>query len=269
MSFDKVLLETLLGSRQLALMRQFKEAQCHIVAVEESRHRQETLPQTADYVVVGHPAVKGHGGVQLWFGASFGFTSGSRPFKLSDLSIVDASAEWIICKVQHPRLRCVVIAAHAPHSAHGLEERDAFWFRISEHVLRSCQGWPILFLGDTNAHLGTTCSTSVKNCQAEEQNIAGSAFHHWLLRHDIWPPSTFTAHQRGDGGTFLHSDGHTWRRLDYVGVDASFHVTSATAFVAENVDIGIKKIDPSSLLPFEDFAPGPIPRTAPCSTTSA
>eukprot|EP00438_Fugacium_kawagutii_P004073 Skav227081 [mRNA] locus=scaffold1387:128305:134481:+ [translate_table: standard] len=232
------------GSRQQSIMRQFQDQRFHLVALQETRHRQETLPDSQSYSIVGHPADgQGHGGLQLWLNTKDRFGPSSRPFRPQDCSIVEATTEWMICKLRHPDFRCVVVVGHSPHSMHGLESCNAFWDRITTCLKARCRGWKILFLGDSNAHLGQYTSDSVGPLHAEDENPAGEAFHEWLIQWGLWLPSTFSAYHHGSGGTYLHPTESHWRRLDYVGIDQTLSTTQVSSWVADSIDISLKRID--------------------------
>eukprot|EP00438_Fugacium_kawagutii_P005330 Skav210304 [mRNA] locus=scaffold475:173180:186348:- [translate_table: standard] len=232
------------GSRQQLLMRQFSQQRFHVVALQETRHRREVLAHSPEFAVVGHPAdPQGHGGIQLWLNTRCPLGPGMRPWQLNDCSIVEASAEWMICKLRHPALRFVLVIAHGPHAEHGYEACAAFWTCIHQCLRAKCRHWKVIFAGDANAHLGSVVSEAVYDHQAEEENAAGETFHEWLLNTGLWLPSTCGQCQHGPGGTFLHPRDQQWRRLDYIGVDQSLPITDVKSWVAESIDISTKRID--------------------------
>eukprot|EP00438_Fugacium_kawagutii_P021765 Skav204660 [mRNA] locus=scaffold949:269704:285633:- [translate_table: standard] len=232
------------GSRQQLLMQQFKHHNYHIVALQETRHRQDRLPSTADFAVLGHPATpKGHGGLQVWLNLTKPLGPNHRPLKLQDLSIVDATSEWMVCKLRHPALHCALVIAHGPHSHLGEDACGAFWDQISSCLRAKCRRWKLVFLGDPNAHLGSITTEAIGSHQPEEENPAGAAFHEWLLQHGLWAPSTFSPYHEGHGATFLHPGQGGWRRLDYICVDQALPLRNVRSWVEENIDISLQRID--------------------------
>lgn len=237
------------GSRQLALMKQFDEQGCHIVAVQETRHRQARLPQTGDFAVIGHPADSaGHGGIQLWLNLNRRLGPGLRPLCLQDCSVVAATAEWMVCKIRHPGLRCVLVVGHSPHSDRGFDLCHGFWDEISKCLQQHCRQWKLIFLGDANAHLGSVKSEAVGGHHEEPENLAGEIFHQWLLHHGMWTPSTFPEYHDGPSATFLHPSEVGWRRLDYIALDSTLPLQAAHSWVSEDVDLSISRTDHFAVL---------------------
>eukprot|EP00438_Fugacium_kawagutii_P028388 Skav224371 [mRNA] locus=scaffold2603:36537:43068:+ [translate_table: standard] len=232
------------GSRQQLLMTQFRSQGFHLVALQETRHRQARLPATDDFAVIGHAAdSRGHGGIQLWLNVKDKFAPNLRPFRLQDCALVDSEPEWMICKLRHPALRCVLVIAHGPHAEHGDDACASFWDRVTVCLKAKCRHWKVIYLGDPNAHLGSVTSDSIGPHQAEIENVAGTAFHDWLQLLGLWAPSTFKASHEGDGHTFLHpAQGH-WRRLDYICLDSTLPLRAVRSWVATSIDISVKRTD--------------------------
>eukprot|EP00438_Fugacium_kawagutii_P022960 Skav226797 [mRNA] locus=scaffold8:603244:608673:- [translate_table: standard] len=232
------------GSRQQLLMAQFLASGFHLIALQETRHRQAFLPSTPDFAVIGHPAdSQGFGGLQLWLNLRAPLGPGIRPLRLADCTIVESHPEWLICKIRHSSLRCVVVVAHGPHSERGHPRCCDFWEQISKCLRAKCRHWKVIFAGDPNAHLGSAISEAVGPHQAEEENVAGAVFHDWLLQQGLWAPSTFESCHEGDGATFLHPGQDHWRRLDFICLDQALPVGSVKSWVETSIDISLKRTD--------------------------
>ena len=231
----------LAGGRQLASMQQCHEAACHIVAIQESRHRR--ISQNNEwYHVFGHPATpRGHAGVQLWIAKKLRF--GPHSVTIQQVREVFSDANTLILKVRLPGLPFVVAATHAPHAARPHEESVAYWRNITAHINRACKGLPIFLAGDTNAHLGSETSHAIGPHGAARENGPGKAFHEWLITHEMFAPATFAQHHTGTHSTFHSIRGGIGHRLDYICLPMAWFGTSATTWTSDSIDLGLARDD--------------------------
>ena len=88
----------------------------------------------------------------------------------------------------------MLITGRAPHPGRTHNEGKAFWLNISEISHRKATGWPVIFCGDANAHVGEIVTNAVGPLAPAPENQAGQLFHNWLLAHQLFLPATLLTH---------------------------------------------------------------------------
>eukprot|EP00435_Cladocopium_sp_Y103_P070824 s267_g36.t1 len=236
---------TLAGlSRQRLLQQQAHDAGCHIVALQETRHRHLQDKGNALYHIIGHAATpQGHDGVQLWVTKQRPLYRDGPLVKLRHLYIVDSSPTHLILKLQMPEWRCLLVTGRAPHSGHDGHVLADFWRHVS--AIRSYErDMPVIFLGDTNAHLGSHLSEAVGDLDASVENAAGQYFHDWVLEHRLFAPSSFHEFHHGDvHRTFVSPDGEHQTRIDYVAVPQDISFQFLETWVDDAIDAILQRPD--------------------------
>ena len=231
-------------TKQLLLMKQFDEAGCHVVGLQETRHKRIINPHNDFYHIVGHPAdAKGHDGVQMWFSKSKPFYVEGPCVSMKHLRIVTSTPTLLIVKLDMPCWKCLFITGRAPHSGRANHENLQFWEHVSKNIRSYANTMPIFFIGDTNGHLGAQVTPAVGSHYASTENSPGSFFHDWLLEHALWLPSTFAATQVGETNmTFRSPDGHH-TRIDYVAIPHHINYEEVQSWVDETIDFGGARAD--------------------------
>ena len=237
-------------SRQNLLMQQFHDAGCFVVGVQETRHKHLVGTNNCWYHILGHPASPhGQDGIQLWISASIAPIKDGQPIRQDQIRLVSSDYNYIVAKFITPTWRSVIITCRAPHSGRPLDEGKAFWQNLTNILHRKATGWPIIFCGDANAHLGECTTTAVGPLASASENQAGTLFHDWLLAHHLFLPATFASTHPGEQHcTFWSpaSDHHT--RIDYIAVPVENNFVSATNRVADDIDLSVHRIDHHAVL---------------------
>ena len=237
-------------TRQRLLQEQFDHAGCHIVAVQETRHRKIVDQGNPWFHIIGHHAnAQGQDGIQLWFSKRRPLCPHGTFINFKYLILVHASPNALIVKLQLPEWRCLVVTGRAPHSGHGMACSVAYWKEISKILHRFDDTWPILFMGDTNGHVGAIESPSIGTLAAKPENTAGAAFHDWLLEHRLFAPSTFQQFHSGEvHETFIGPDGIHTSRIDYVALPRDLQFQHLKTFVGMDIDMSLQRPDHLPLL---------------------
>ena len=232
-------------TKQMLLMKQFDEAGCHVIGLEETRHKRIINPNNDLYHIVGHPAdAKGHDGVQLWFSKTKPMYEDGPCISMKHLRVVSSTPTLLIVKLDMPRWKCLFVTGRAPHSGRANHENLQFWQHVSKHIRSYANNMPIFFAGDTNGHIGDQETAAVGSHFASIENSPGSFFHNWLLEHDLWVPSTFTAtHISETNATFTSPDGQHATRIDYVAIPQHITYAKVQSWVDDTIDLGGARID--------------------------
>ena len=226
-------------------MRQFHEAGCHIVGLQETRHQHLQDVANPYYHMVGASANNaGQDGVQLWISKTLPLCEHGLAITHKEIKIVEAAPTYLIVKIDTADWRCIVITARAPHSGHGLQQAEQFWHRISSCIRQLSRTWPVFFLGDTNGHLGEEVTDAVGGLHARKENDAGTAFHHWLIDQNLFVPATFSQFHVGElDYTYVSPDGQHHTRIDYVALPQALRYDSVRTWVDEDIDITTWRLD--------------------------
>ena len=231
-------------TRQRLLLQQFHDEACHIVALQETRHH-HILDRSNDlYHILGHPAHQGQDGVQFWISKQLYLTDENVLVQRKHLKVVDSSPTHLIVLIDMLGLRLLLVTGRAPHSGHPEHQAVSFWERISATLRRFDRTWTTIFLGDTNAHLGSVTSSAVGDLAPSLENQAGTVFHMWLLEHDFFVPATFPTHHGGDHhATYVSPTGTHTSRIDYVALPCALRDAHVLSWISDNIDVSLHRPD--------------------------
>lgn len=181
-------------SRQQVLMQQFHDAKCTFVGIQETRHKHLVGINNELFHVIGHPAdLHGNDGVQLWISKQQPLHESGPCIGKDQIRIIASSSTFLIVKINTDCWKCVIVTGRAPHSARPRQEAEAYWRTISEHLQRKASGWPLIYCGDANAHVGDCPTSAIGPLYPSQENQAGELFHQWLLQHGPYAPATFAS----------------------------------------------------------------------------
>ena len=239
-------------ARQDCILEQFHAQQVNILALQETRLRKLYRTNDPRFVLVKSAASdRGCYGIVLglskknphgWKQSASHRKAEPIYFHESHVSVIATEPRILIIRLKTPVLRCIVIAAHAPHTGHADDEVSAWWQHVSTLIPPRYNEWPRILLCDANARLGSVATQQVGNYQAETETAKSDFFRTFLCEQGLWLPSTFEAYQKGPGGTWCHTNG-SWLRGDYIGVPVQWAFTDCHAFVSEQIDVSTVKED--------------------------
>ncbi|CAL1172979.1 unnamed protein product, partial [Cladocopium goreaui] len=161
-------------SRQQVLMQQFHDAKCTFVGIQETRHKHLVGINNELFHVIGHPAdLHGNDGVQLWISKQQPLHESGPCIGKDQIRIIASSSTFLIVKINTDCWKCVIVTGRAPHSARPRQEAEAYWRTISEHLQRKASGWPLIYCGDANAHVGDCPTSAIGPLYPSQENQAG------------------------------------------------------------------------------------------------
>ena len=215
-------------ARQTILMEQMEQEGCTIVGVQETRHYHLVALGNNFYHIFGHPASQqGTDGIQLWISKRLPVDDQGTTIRAEDVRVVASGENYIIAKLRLRQWRCLITTCRAPHSGRPRAEAVQFWSMLNHILQHEGKNWPILFCGNTNAHLGHQPTDAVGPLWPSMENQAGQVFHEWLLQHDLFLPATFAhIHTGSEHATFLAPDGRHEARIDYVALPRGLPYTT-------------------------------------------
>ena len=231
-------------ARHLSLLQQCDEHALHVVGVQETRALKTTNRNNQYYHIVSSPCRSdGHYGVQIWIHKHLPLGGEERPIQEDDYRIIWMDPNVLAIRLKHPALHCIIIAARAPTSDKPRDELQAFWSTLTSQIVDKYPGWKTILLCDSNSHVGSTTSTSISDFGEETENLSGEIFHDWLLRNDIWLPSTWDNVHQGDHFTYVTIKGNHHHRLDFVGLSHNWPLDFVATSVAHTIDVSMTRYD--------------------------
>ena len=241
-------------SRLEWILKSLDELGVHVFALQETRIRTVRKQVDDRYILVKSAATAaGQFGIMIGFSKRLPFalqtcleSSAGEPVKLllgeQDLSIVVAEPRLLAVKIQHPGFRCLVIAAHAPHTGAATHEIEEYWKHVDSALPQTLSDWPRVLLADANCRLGSQPCEHIGDWQAEGMHEKSEPFAHFVVRSDVFLPSTFEQYHQGVGGTWQHQSGK-WKRNDYIGLPRSWALTNCISWIPEEIDFSLQKED--------------------------
>ena len=163
-------------------------------------------------------------------------------FHSCHFSLIARDPRFLIVRVRTPVLRCIVIAAHAPHTGAAEKDIEAWWLQVDASIPRKYATWDRILLADANARVGTYPSPHVGPWQAEIDTEKSEYFLQFLQQNALWLPATFEHCQEGEGGTWRHNQGK-WLRNYFIALPMTWQCHSLTAYVSDQVDLSTVKED--------------------------
>eukprot|EP00435_Cladocopium_sp_Y103_P016108 s4736_g4.t1 len=180
-------------------------------------------------------------------------------FKQEYLSSVARDPRILIVRARTPALKCIFIAAHAPHTGASENEIAQWWQKLQSLVPPKYDAWDRILLVDANARVGGFPSESAGSWQAEEDSDKSGPFLDYLHQQSLWLPATFEDYQQGPGGTWCHNSGK-WLRNDFNWIPEGWSYEKVSASVSTEIDLSTVKEDHAVAMVSLQAAGQPLPQ---------
>jgi len=233
------------GKTRLDLLQeQFHAAGCHIVGIQESRHKKECRVNQKLYYIFSSPATdKGHFGTQIWISKALSVGAAGENFEQQHFKIVARNPRSLLLKVCAPWFRAILVCAHAPTSQVNANEREQWWDALLKLTPHRYRAWPHVLLLDANARVGSETSDQIGPHHHETQDLGGDLLHEYLCATSSWLPSTFEQFHEGPSGTWYHPRTEVWCRGDFVGLPSGWKLSTCQSWVSEEIDLSLTRED--------------------------
>ena len=233
------------------ILKSFDDLGIHIFSLQETRLR--TIRQTEDdrYILFKSSATPpGQYGISVGFSKKHSFAvhhdqngqEASANFRVENISIITAEPRLLILKLQTLGFKCVLLAAHAPHTGAELHEIDEFWHHVEACIPQYLADWPRVILADANCRLGSQPCQHIGGWQAETMTDKSGPFSQFIAKSNVFLPSTFEQFHEGEGGTWQHQLGMR-KRNDYIGLPFDGPLQQCTSWIPEILDFSLAKED--------------------------
>ena len=237
-------------ARLQTITKQFLQANISIFALQETRLRTSVRLHSPDYFLWHAPAnCKGQFGILLGFAKQqpFAFQHDGKPhgqgwFDDNDFAVVAADPRFMIIKVHARCLKCIIVAAHAPHSGADLDTIEMFWQQVSQAVPKKYDGWPRLLLADANCRFGDCPDQHINDHDSEISTAKSDAFCQFVATQNLFIHASFSTCHTGPSGTWCHPNGD-WTRNDVIGVDLAWPLLTCRSWIDTHIDVSLQKDD--------------------------
>eukprot|EP00435_Cladocopium_sp_Y103_P032590 s2690_g8.t1 len=164
-------------------------------------------------------------------------------FEEPHFAVIASDPRFLLLRVHNALLKCIVIAAHGPHSGHSKAVIDQWWSDLGASIPSNYDLWDRILLTDANSRVGAEPCSSIGPFQSDQASSHTSeGFVNFVRAQGLMLPATFANYQQGDGATWRHSSG-SWSRIDYVGIPAAWTLDECSARICMDVDPSLCKED--------------------------
>ena len=180
------------------------------------------------FLVVSSQAQHNALGCQLWINADPAALPYGRAISARHLAVRVSEPRILAVTIDNGAFRAFVVVVHAPGSRTPLEDRKAWWRRLTG-VISDAKA-EVILLADANARLGSCTSEHVgPGGFPERQDDSGDLFHQLLAETSLFLPATFCEVDASHATRAQH-------RIDYVAVPLAWAHTVASAFTGRDFD---------------------------------
>ena len=254
-------------ARQDSLLRQFHEAGIHIFAWQETRIKRCSNQHDDRYWLFRSPATaQGHFGIIIGLHRLLPIgTIGTEKIFLKEheVSVVTATPRVLILRLSNPLMKCILIAAHAPHTGAEMAYIADWWKELAASIPAKYQHLDRVLLTDANARVGSEPNAQIGDHQAEAFDCKAEGFLNFVCQQGLWIPSTFAQFHHGLGMTWRHARGQ-WHRNDFVCISMSWSFTHCASWVSQEIDVGLAKDDHCAAIVHIKRDIRPSPAAQPC-----
>ena len=207
-----------------------------IVALQETRAKQSTTIESADYIRLISAGQNGREGCEIWFNKTVPLVK-KEVCTLQHLTVLHAAPDLMAVRLRLGSEFLVVVCAHAPHSGRPEDHRQSWWSTLNSLLMRMAQHGRLLLLGDFNSQLGDSYDRHIGNLVDPKTTPNGEELVNIVQEHDLWIPSTYEHCQRGTGGTWTHPGAKNEVRIDYIILDHRLGAHNVETFIDEEIDM--------------------------------
>ena len=198
------------ASNQDAFFRQCHEEGIHLLACQETRLKRG--PRYNEWYFFRHSSATDHGcygitvafSTQLPIGTLLLADGTAEPvyWKDKDIAVIAKNPRFLLLRSINTLCRAILVAAHAPHMGHSEQDIAQWWTDLRTQIPGTYSDWPVLFLGDANAHVGSHTSAAVGDYLPEEEQPKSSHFHDfWIGMPISLPPIRIPRRVKLERGT--------------------------------------------------------------------
>lgn len=235
------------------ILKSFDDLGIHVFALQETRIRKVKQSFDDRYILIKSQATRaGQYGMIIGLSKRHPFAAQTQPgvsqekeqlfFQADDYTIIESDPRILVVKVQRNNFRCILTAAHAPHTGATLQEIEAFWVSVDTSIPKHFADWPRVVLTDANCRLGSLPCERIGSWQAESMTEKSEPFAQFVVKSNVFLPATFEKYHIGESGTWQHQLG-MWKRNDFIGIPCDWPIQSCTSWIPDNVDFSIAKED--------------------------
>ena len=219
----------------------------HLLGIQETRTPKGIVRSGTHLRIASGSCPDKTCGVELWVSLQqpFAWDSGGKPsarFQIQSFIVVHASPRILIVRHDSEILPCFLVVAHAPHSGRPMHERLAWW-QDFQTLLAPHRESDILIFMDANVRVHDMEGAHFGDLSDGQNGDAAQLLYPFVSFFDLFAPATFSSWHTGPIATWVHPNGNSVARLDYVLLPCHWKMTSIWSWVDLDVHVGHAGLD--------------------------
>lgn len=211
---------------RIELMRNAAEQTgLHLIGIQEARTKQGQIISTT-HARFCSGSDNGIAGVELWVALRmpyrFETDQTARCFNPTDFVVQYASPRELFVHCVAPGFDCVLVVAHAPHNGEQSETREKWWGDFRQRVNALGPDKEVVVLLDANARLLPFGTESIGDLGEDREDKNSPFFQNFIESQQLFVPAAFASFHWGPMATWVHPNGRSTARLDYVALPLSW-----------------------------------------------
>ena len=215
-----------------------------VLFLQETRAKKDAVVESASHVRLIAAASNGHGGTEIWIakrkqnGRSTGAT-------VKDMIVLHCEAELLVVRWRTPQGNFTLVSGHAPHSGRSKVDSHNWWISLTSIISKFHEDHTDeLVIGiDANAHFAEDMEPWIgHHGLAETTNLPGQLFSDFLVKYDLFLPSTFEQFHSGHTATWRVGTNKE-SRCDYVCFPLVWKKAHLQSQPLPDLDAGMSSID--------------------------
>ena len=158
-------------TRQEWIFETLDEHGIHVFALQETRLKKVWKHHDPRFhLIQSAAAAHGHFGMMIGLSKLHPYSWNNETpicFAETDFSILVAEPRLLIVAVKTNALKCVLMAAHAPHTGATQHDIEMYWESASAQIPQRFDTWPKILLADANCRIGGQPDGRVGDWQSE------------------------------------------------------------------------------------------------------
>ena len=227
------------------LRRQTQSHGITCLMLQETRARTSGMINSDTHLRLVAAADGGKGGTEIWL-TKRSPTGRKIGLHQSDVLVLLSEAEILCVRVKWAFGNFLLISAHSPHSGYSVEQVRQWWSRLNEIVDRfhvAASEWLVIGL-DANTNFSEDMQPCIGSLGlTEHANHISRHFGDFLLRHDLFLPSTFEDYHTGETNTWRVVAEQNGARCDYVCLPVVWKNNSIESQNLPHLDAGTSTFD--------------------------
>ena len=218
------------------MIKQFQDAHCDVVAIQESRARHDQTWKEGPYIRFISSGLQGHAGVELWFHEYLLSEKLGTGITEQDFTVWYNDHRLLALHFDMDSVGVDIFCCYAPQSGKPDQEIRDWWNHLDKIASERIWQSPIWLLGDLNCKIGAVSSEHIGDLMPDAEDTGGECFRQFCHKFDLFVPSTFANLHEGESTTYVSPLGYE-SRIDFIALSTDFTHGFSRSFVDTSIDV--------------------------------